>query len=250
MTEALVKQEENFVQTIVSNVRNLPVISEENGKFLAEHAGHLKQVMEKSYMWRTESQKRSIVCDLYHPTAHAKFHQAMLEQKVQFDQAMYLAKEYELKKIELEELELDLEEAKLDCTARGPLKQRKLQIEIQFKQYELKQMHTAMHYRMEEVKGWQVIEEELLAEMREGGVSEEDIWNKSSGEIAATFFRSLSNLKGLKQSTDSAEVNNLLAVASHAVRQAKEAGKFEELKSKCDLLQLEGIHLLERAKLA
>jgi hypothetical protein len=67
----------------------------EDTQFLMDNSQHLGLVMEKTFMWRTNFQKRSIINDVNHPTNHSKFHQAILEQKVQFDQTLYLAKEFE-----------------------------------------------------------------------------------------------------------------------------------------------------------
>ena len=95
---------------VLNTVKSVSVFKPEDIGFLVEHKDHLWKVMEKSYIWRTPMQKMSIVSDNYCPTLHSKFHQTLAEQKVQFDQAMYLAKEYEEKKLGIEELELVLDE--------------------------------------------------------------------------------------------------------------------------------------------
>jgi len=236
--------ENKAVSDILETVRNIPVISKDDYSFLVEKKEHLSQVAEKTHMWRTDIQKMSIISDAYYPTTHSKFHQAILEQKVQFEQAMYLAKDFELKKLEVEELECDLEE--LTDSKRDNIKKRKLQIEMQFKQFELKNMQTAMKYRMEEVKGWQKIQEELLDIMRKEGLSEDEIWNKSAGEVSTMFYQSLTNLQGIKSSTDGGERNNLIALAKFAVEQAKQLGIFEELKIKCNPEQSDSLNLISQ----
>jgi len=78
----------------------------------------------------------------------------------------------------------------------------------------LKQAKIAMHYRMDELRGWQKIEEELLEVMRDGeGLPEEVIWDKDKGELVAFFLQTLTNLQGLKTSSDGAERNNLVTLA-------------------------------------
>lgn len=228
---------------ILTTAQNMQVVKPEDHKFLVEHKEHLNKVFAYTYMWRTDMQKRSIVSDNYHPTLHSKFHQAILEQKVQLDQAFYLAKDFEMKKLDIEELMCDLEE--LGDTKRDEIKKKKLQIEIQFKQYELSQLQTAMYYRMSEVKGWQKIEEDLLDLMRQRGIDEESIWSKDAGEIEDMFFSFLTNLYGLKHSTDGGEANNLVALAKFAVQQAKEAGIFEKLVARCNQFQLEALKMLQ-----
>lgn len=232
------------VSGIIEAVKSLPVLKEDDVKFLQENSKHLAQVLEKTQMWRTDTQKASIINDIHFPTNHAKFHQAMLEQKVQFDQAMYLAKDFELKKLEIEELECDLEE--LGDSKRDDIKRRKIQIELQFKQYELKNMQIAMHYRMDEVKGWQRIENELLKELRESGMDEESIWSKDQGEMKAMFLMSLSNLQALPHTTDSAERSNLISLAIFTFKNAKRAGLLEEFKKDCSPAQLDSLTWIEK----
>jgi len=232
------------VTEIVDTVKNLPVFKKDDIHFLQENSKHLGQVMEHTQMWRTNTQKLSIINDVHFPTDHAKYHQAMLEQKVQFDQAMYLAKDFEMKKLEIEELECDLEE--LTDSKRDKIKEKKIQIDIQFKQYELKQMQTAMKYRMDEIKGWQAIENELLNKMRKEGMDEEEIWTKDQGEIQNMFLASLNNLQGLPSCTDSAERSNLISLAVFAYKQVKQAGLLNTLKSKCNPAQLDSIGWLKK----
>lgn len=252
------------VSDIVEAVKQLPIIKEEDAKFLAEHTEHLGKVMEKTYIWRTDNQKRSIINDLQFPTLHSKFHQSILEQKVQFDQAMYLAKDFEMKKLEIEELQCDLEDLdeeensyenyeddqygeyeEKSSKKRRDIKRRKIMLDISFKQYELKQMQINMHYRMSEIKGWQGIEDELLEKLRAEGVSEEDIWNKDRGEIISTFFVAMNRLQGIQKTTDSGEFNNLISIAVYAYNTAKQAGLLDELKNQLNDRQLGSLSFVE-----
>jgi hypothetical protein len=234
------------VGDIIEAVKDLPILKKEDVSFLQEHSKHLAQVLEKTHIWRTDVQKKSIINDYHFPTLHAKFHQAMLEQKVQFDQAMYLAKDFELKKLEVQELQCDLED--LGDTRRDEIKRRKLEIEIQFKTYELNQMQIAMHYRMSEVKGWQEIQENLLKGLRASGVSEEEIWSKNQGEISSMFFLSLNNLQQLQSTTDSAERGNLISAALFSYNTVKQAGLLEEFRARCNPSQLASLQMIEGVK--
>lgn len=237
------------VSDIIEAVKELPILKKEDVHFLQEKSQHLAAVLEKTHIWRTDVQKYSIINDYHFPTVHAKFHQAMLEQKVQFDQAMYLAKDFELKKLEVQELQCDLE----DLTdpnrnadyRRDGIKRKKLEIEIQFKTYELNQMQIAMQYRMSEIKGWQDIQERLLTDLREAGVPEEEIWSKNSGEITSMFFSSLNNLQQLPATTDSAERGNLISIAVFSYNAVKHAGLLESLRQKCNPAQLSVLEMLE-----
>lgn len=234
---------ENDLMILLDKVQDFGVMKKDDASFLVENKDHLMKVFDKVYMWRTESQKRSILSDSYHPTLHGKFHQAIAEQKVQLDQAFYLAKDFEMKKLEIEELLLDVDE--LAYTKRDDIIRKKKMLEINFKQYELKQMEIAMNYRMEEVKGWQELQNEILDLMKTDGMSEDEIWNKNIGEVEDNFFLFLTNLCGLPQSTDGGEVQNLYALARFGVRQAKQAGVYDKLITRCNKNQLWAIDQLK-----
>jgi hypothetical protein len=247
MSNELVAQSE-VLGALIQQVDKFQVIKPEDTKFLIEHKEHLGKVYENVHIWRTESQKQSIISDEYHPTLHSKFHQAICEQKVQLDQAFYLAKDYEMKKISVEDSKLDLEEIEDQikdaigiALKRLENKRHQLEIEIQFKLYELKQMEIAMKYRMDEVKGWQRIEDKLIAKMKAVGNDDDYIWNKSRGEIESFFFQFLLNYHGIAKSTDGAESHNLYSLCVFGVRQAKEAGIFKELLKKCNKKHIEAL---------
>lgn len=232
------------VTGVLDAVKNIPVLKPEDVNFLQEKSQHLAQVMERTQMWRTDMQKASIINDVHFPTAHAKFHQAMLEQKVQFDQAMYLAKDFEMKKLDIEEKELDL--AELGDTPREEIHKRRLQVELQFMQYELKQMQIAMQYRMQEVKGWQALQEELLQQLRDSGMDEDSIWSKNDGELKAMFFLAMNNLQALPSTTDSAERSNLISLAIFSYQNAVRANLIDEFKKEASKPVLDSIAFIEK----
>lgn len=119
-------------------------------------------------------------------------------------------------------------------------------LDLKFKQFELKQMQIAMHYRMSEVKGWQMIEDELLQAMREvEKLPEEVIWNKDKGELISFFFTSLSNLQGIKTSTDGAERTNLINIARFTYGEVLRHGYLDTLKPTLDKEQMDSIQFIE-----
>lgn len=242
MSNIIAKNADTAVTNILDTIKPMSIIKVEDQNFLVAHKQHFAQVFEKVHIWRTDTQKRSIISDDYHPTLHSKFHQSILEQKVQLEQSFYLAKDFELKKLQIERLMLDLEE--LGDSRRDDIKRRELEIEVQFHKYELDQMVIAMNYRMSEVKGWQTLQEELLQQMRDSGMDEETIWSKDSGEIEAMFFASLTRLQGVAKTTDGAEATNLIAVAKFYVKKIFESGRLEELRLKCNTAQLDSLKFL------
>ncbi len=234
-------QDNNHVKNLLDIVKPLSVYKPSHIYFLINHVDHLSRVFENTHMWRTDTQKRSIINDIHFPTSHSKFHQAILEQKVQFDQSIYLAKDFELKKLEIEELELEIEE--LGTDRKSEIRKNKLNIEIAFKRYELANMQIAMEYRMREVQGWQVIIDKLLEDLKD--LPEEAIWKKDHGEITAMFFSSLNNLQNLNKSTDSGERSNLIALASYAVKHVYEIGKLDQLESECNIQQHDSLNFVK-----
>jgi hypothetical protein len=247
------KKYELDVQTVTPPINNMlevvkkfEILEKDDLNFLMEKREHLCKVFEKNFIWRTAWQKESIVSDYYFPTLHSKFHQAIAEQKNQTEQLFYLLKDVEMKKIEIEELFLDIEEIeeKESITNREELALKKLRIERDFKLYELKQMKTVLYYRMDEVKGWQFIQERLITQMTEKGYDDEYIWNKDIGEIEDMFFLTLNNFQGIKSTTDGAEHNNLVALATFAIQRVKDIGLFETLVQKCNVIQLQSLEML------
>lgn len=251
----LLELRENYGDELVKYINSFQVMSLEDKKFLSDNRKLLQNIMVHTYMWRTDNQKRSIVSDDYHPTLHSKFHQSILEQKVQFEQAILLAKDFEMKKLDVEETiiaieELESEVQELESNSveyrKNSIKLRKAKIELEFKQFELHQIQVAMKYRMKEIKGWKEIEDELLDVMKKDGWKEEDIWDKEAGEIESMFFLFLNNLQALPKATDTAEVNNLIALAKFAVNYASQKGMLDIFLKKCTKQQIEALLFLKR----
>lgn len=255
------------VANILDAVRNIPVMKEDDMNFLKEKSEHLGKVMERTHMWRTDLQKVSIINDVEFPTIHSKFHQSILEQKVQFDNAMFLAKDYEDAKFDMEKLEIEISELEYynknilgeredinelsdECSyfeyKRNEIDIKKKKLELQFKAYTLQQMRIAMDYRMQEVKGWQVIEENLINTMNKEGLSEEEIWTKSTNEIEGTFLHTMTRLQSLHDKLSSAEYNNLIAAAVHCYNQAHLTDKLDEYRRKCNPQQLDSLIFIEK----
>lgn len=239
------------IDTALESISKFEILSKEDLQFLEEKKEHLQKVFQQTYIWRTQLQKESIISDYYHPTLHSKFHQAILEQKVQTEQLFYLLKDIQLKKIHLKEILLNIKEieSKQEITEREEIELEKLYVERDFTLYELQQMRITVDYRMKEVKGWQQIQDNLIKKMKAEGKDDEYIWNKDLGEIEDFFFWTLNNYQGIKSSTDGGERNNLTALAVFAVKQAIELGLFETFLKRCTPIQLESLEMLGFIKL-
>lgn len=258
----LVANSKPLAENMLALVQNLQIIKKEDQKFLVEHKERWQNVVEKTFIWRTLQQKLSIIHDQYHPTAHAKFQQSILECKVFFEQAVELHAQAEVIKNDLEALVLDKEEVegflakgvweKEDGQAlkfapgsvnerRLQLKIRELDLKIQQKTYGLQQCQVQMTYRMKEIRDWKDIQDKLMDVMREQGMTEEQMWDKQSGEAESHFFLFLGNYQAVHQSKDTGEIQNLTALARHGIEQAMALGKFEEWSKRCDHNQIKSL---------
>ena len=227
------------VENILATVQS-PVFTESDYEFLVQQKEWLSTVQEQTFQWRTNYQKLSILNDQYHPTLHGKFHQAMLECNVQFEQALYLAKEFEEKKLDIEEMVQQLDDCAPDSIAA-----KRLRLKISFAQFELAKMKTLMQYRMKEVRGWKQIMVSLENELRQSGMQEQDIWEKEAGEEINWFLLHLTKLHGIKNSTDGAESHHLLSLARFAVQRAQQLGTLESwISIYCQPVHLEALQYL------
>ncbi len=240
------------VANVLTAIKDLPVINEKDMNFLQENKEHLGKVMENTYIWRTDLQKVSILNDIDFPTDHSKFHQAILEQKVQFDNAMFLAKDYEDLKLDMEILECEIEEledenimllSKEDITNKDRILIKKNNIninkktlDIQFKRYNIEQMRIAMDYRMKEVKGWMIIEDEIMKKLSDAGMTDQEIWDKSTDELEGTFFSVMKKLQAIGHSSNisTAEYNNMVALGVHVYNQAVLTGQLHTFLAKAE----------------
>ena len=251
----IIKNENNKFKELL-DIPKTDLINKEDLNFLVEHKDHLHKVLNKTYIWRTDGEKNSIISDSFFPTLHGKFHQALREQKVQFNETLYLMKDFEERKIDISDKQIKMEQIKDKIMRTEDVlkirklenKLKKLELALKFSDYELEQARTAMGYRMKEVKGWQLIQDRLIKQMKTDGLSEEEIWQKDSQEIKELFFRFLTKMHGIKSSTDGAEYTNLVGLARWVVDQAKADGKFKEWTHQCDIVQLESLRMLGEIK--
>jgi len=244
MNELAVGVETN---TFLANIKPLTLFALEDVKFFEDKKLEIKKVFEKTWMWRTDVQKRSIINDVQFPTVHGKFQQAILEQKVQLDQTLELGKMFEKTKLDQEDLEYQIEELLEKygleqneiAKKRIDIRIRKRKLDLQYKTYELEAQKTACNYRMKEVKGWEKIKDDLKVIMESQGMSEEEMYNKETGEVVTTFFTYINNFIGIANSTNGAEINNLTSLVVFAIQQAIDTGLIASLIPKCNEQQLD-----------
>ena len=96
----------NMIQAIIKH----DIVRPEDKQFFMENTERWNDVSAKTHIWRTKVEKDSILYS--HPTLHAKFHQAILENKVFYEQTLQLDKDAKMTKLEAEELYIDVENLK------------------------------------------------------------------------------------------------------------------------------------------
>lgn len=224
----LITSAEN-VNELITAVKQFPIMKPDDVTFLADHSHHLGKVIDKSFMWRTDAQKRSILSDMEFPTTHSKFHQAMLEQKVQFEQTMYLAKDFEKLKLDIQLMECDLEDiaASDKSEKRKAIESEKIKLDMKFKRFELNQMQVQMNYRMAEIRGWQTIQDELLDKLYKEGFTDEEIWNKEEGEAQFLFLLAVNKLNTALVTNDPEAIKAVIPLALFTYQEAEKNGKLE-----------------------
>lgn len=248
---------------IVAIATKTDIMTPEDKKFFMENSQRWQAVQTNCHIWRTRTEKESILFE--QPTTHAKFHQAILENKVFIDETVRLAKEAEIQKLEAEELHADIENLKDEIQyfeeelskdmeekerrnikyqiRKKDIELRKKMVELQEKAYNIQQSSIAMKYRVDELKDWKAFEDELIQQMLDEGYTEEEIWNKNAGQEESFFLLFLTKYHGVATGnvTDGGEKHNLTYLAQYAIQKAISNNNFENFLKRCNLIQLESL---------
>ena len=250
------------------------VINEADKQFFLANTERWNEVSTKTHIWRTFAEKKSILFEW--PTTHLKFHQSILECKVFKEQALQLDKEAKMTKLEAEELYIDVENIEADIKdleedleqSTDDRARRALEYAIKKKSIKLRKKLTNLHekamaaqnqenqmmYRMDELRDWVKLQDDMIAEMKEQGMTDEFIWDKNKAQETGNFFLFLTKYIGVKQSKDTGEISNLTNLARHYVDEAIKAKTFIGMLQFCDntqkqsLLELGYIQVKENAE--
>jgi tetrahydromethanopterin S-methyltransferase subunit B len=254
------------------------VINEADKQFFLANTERWNDVSTKTHIWRTYAEKKSILFEW--PTTHLKFHQSILECKVFKEQALQLDKEAKITKLEAEELYIDVENIEaeikelqetLEQLFEGPdhaTRYREISYSIKKKDIKLRKKLTNLHekamaaqsqenqmlYRMDELRDWVSLQDEMIAEMKASGMTDEFIWDKNKAQETGNFFLFLTKFIGVKQSKDTGEISNLTNLARHYVDESIKNKTFIEMLGLCNdeqkrsLLELGYIQVKENAE--
>jgi len=235
----------NTIQAIVRH----DVVRSEDKQFFLANMDRWSDVSTKTHIWRTFSEKKSILSEL--PTTHLKFHQAILENKVFYEQTLLLDKEAKMTKLEAEELYIDAENLKAEIEelqeeiidyGENSKEYRQVNYQIRKKDVELRKRLTELHekaiavknqenamlYRIDELRDWKVMVDDMIDEMKLQGMTDDQIWDKNTAQSSGNFFLFLTKYSAVKFSKDTGEINNLTYLARFYVEEAVKNNKFEE----------------------
>ena len=238
------------------------VVRAEDKQFFLANMDRWSDVSTKTHIWRTFSEKKSILSEL--PTTHLKFHQAILENKVFYEQTLLLDKEAKMTKLEAEELYIDAENLKSEIEElqeelinykedskeyrqtnyqirKKDVELRKKLTELHEKAIAVKNQENAMLYRMDELRDWKKMVDEMIEEMKSKGMSDEEIWDKNASQESGNFFLFLTKYSAVKFSKDTGEINNLTYLAKFYVDESVKDNKFEDYLRMCDRVQLQSL---------
>jgi hypothetical protein len=248
----------NTMQAIVRH----DVIRPQDKQFFLDNMERWNDVSTKTHIWRTFSEKKSILSEL--PTTHLRFHQAILENKVFYEQTLLLDKEAKMTKLEAEELYVDIEnlqdnikelQENLENTIEDSKEYRQLNYQIRKKDIELRKKLTELHekamaiknqenqmlYRIDELRDWKRMEDSMIEEMKSQGMTEEEIYNKNKSQESGNFFLFLTKYSAVKQSKDTGEINNLTYLAQFYVDESIKDNKFEDYLRMCNRIQIQSL---------
>ena len=189
----------------------------------------------QTFRTRTEMEV-SVLDDLKHPTADAKYWQAMREQQVHFSELVMLSYEYKknLKEIEILEAEIDELEHDLNNKRHPDWKEKKIHAEIDLKSIEIerKTFIAANHQRtaggrFDEIANWKEIIDILRSQLQ---FSATDVNEHQLGSYLARFINNyLTMIKQVRDTQAISEAINITALLVTTMRAAERKGVLDPI---------------------
>lgn len=204
------------------------LITDDQSKALQNLLGEIQGAEENFVIWRTFTEANfSVLNDVNFPTPDSKYHQAIREQLVFYDQLVLLSFDFREKEIDLSEV---LE--KLNTTAKGYEKQR-LEVKRDRLQYEIDGMKRQAKDRIRELQMWS----EIKASLTES--SEFDTENKDAGELIALTVRYCREALMIDRTncSDPGAVVNIIAQAATCLKECSRRGIMDQLPPECRAVQ-------------
>lgn len=213
---------------------NLPA-EIEKGPFTDAHIAVLEalkseifEAWDNQVVWRTPTEARfSVLDDIHYATPAAKYHQAVREQLVFFENTILLSYDYREKQIDLDEALKKLQ------TAEG-YEKRRLEVRRDRLLFELEGMKLQAKDRVRELEMWSKIKADLVESSPEF-----DTQNKDTDELVALTIRFCREALLLEKSrsNDPGAVANIIGQATTCLRECAQRGIMGTLPPECRTVQ-------------
>ena len=204
------------------------LVSDDQSETLQSLLGEIQDAEQNFVIWRTFTEAYfSVLDDVRFPTPDSKYHQAIREQLVFYDQLVMLSFEFREKEIDLAET---LE--KLN-TATGGYDKQRLEVKRDRLQYEIDGIKRQAKDRIRELQMWSEIKASLIEN------SEFDTANKDTGELIALTIRYCREALMINRAncSDPGAVVNILAQATTCLKECSRRGIMSQLPPECRTVQ-------------
>jgi len=195
-------------------------------EFLTGEVSQIQANWEKRQQFRTETEMEiSVLNDIKHPTAAAKYWQAIREQSVFWEQLVLLSFEYRRNELNIEEKLQALEDAKRDqpFPEQTSIEVRRIQIDLEELQFKKLGMTSNASHRVRELRLWsKILAREAAADP---SFDKEDVNQHQLVSYALRFERQANNLGN---AASPAETQNLMGQYHTTMRILKERGLIKE----------------------
>jgi len=201
--------------------------SKEQLKTLDNLRSEISEAWDNQVVWRTWTEANfSVLDDVHFPTPAAKYHQAVREQLVFFEQAVLLSYDYREKQIDLDEVQEKLQ------TAEG-YEKRRLEVRRDRLLFELEGMRLQAKDRIRELRMWSEIKASLVVS------AEFDTINKDTDELVALTIRFCREALLLERgrNSDPGAVANIIGQATTCLRECARRGIMGTLPPECRTVQ-------------
>lgn len=209
------------------------LLSQEQTRTLSKLLDEIREAEGNYVIWRTFTEAAfSVLNDVKFPTPASKYHQAIREQLVFYDQLVVLSFDFREKEIDLAETLEQLE------TAEGHEKQR-LEVKRDRLQYEIEGIKRQAKDRIRELEMWSGIKDQIVANSPDF-----DTRNKDTDELIALTIRFCREALLVEKSncTDPGAIINIISQATSYLTECKRRGIVGQLPSECHKVLREQAH--------
>lgn len=199
---------------MINEIEKANILQKDSIAILRELTLELDHTFDSVQVHRTRTEMEvSVLNDLKHPTPASKYWQAVREQNAMLQGVILLSFDY---RIELTRSKLLVNKIQ---TENHPLKRELLEIKLEKKQYNLKNMRRTATHKIREIKEWSEIKKREAALM-----SEEDLADVGNHQLMSYTKRWINQALEMGTQGSPSENSNLMGQLSSAINLCKEKG--------------------------